>query len=397
MYQQIKSAFKYSALGYLAALSLSAHVEAQNCPSSHPLACGGACYVDAAQAASGGCSVGNNNFNNNSGGNNSNNNFNNNAGNNNAGNNNVSTNHCPSSHPYSCGSACYVDAAQAASGGCFGGGNSNGGGNNNNPPPPPPNNGGGTPPPPPPSNGGGSNPGSCGSDTNPTGLMSAVSGQRNSDTQDWCDTTCITYLANDTACVNKDNFIVTTGLVCSDPQNAIEAIKDVEYNLCIDIDDSFVAAAGYQAFSTSDIPPLNPVITKADAEVYFNALMGSPRGTNFVNVLDANNDGILTRSEASQVKGSDPTQTLNTGFGCGLSTDDVMAYVGLYMGDAAIDKYAGDLDQSVKDNMLKFTRSWQPGVTAQDCEYRGGCTGNNTSASNVSMCGRRISERDLAR
>ncbi|GLS27398.1 hypothetical protein [Marinibactrum halimedae] len=294
---------------------------------------------------------------------------------------------CPSSHPYACGGNCYVDANQAASGGCQNGGGNNGGGNNGGGNNGGGNNGGGN-------NGGGNNSG-CSSDTNPTGLMSTVSGQRNANTQNWCDTNCITYLANNTACVNKDNKIVTTGLVCSDPDNAIEAIKDIEYNLCINIDDNFISAAGYQAFNTNQIPGINPYMTKADAAIYFNALLGSPRGTELANLLDANNDGMLNRNEASQVKGSDPSQTLNTGFGCGLSTDDVLAYLGLYMGDAAIDKYAGDLDQSVKDNMLKFTRSWQPGVTAQDCQYRGGCSGNS-SASNISMCGRRIPNRDLA-
>ena len=70
--------------------------QSNNCPPSHPYECGGRCYVDAAQAAAGGCTK--------SGV--------------------VRTEEetirvtCPASHPYECGGRCYVDAAQAESAGC---------------------------------------------------------------------------------------------------------------------------------------------------------------------------------------------------------------------------------------------------------------------------------------
>lgn len=252
---------------------------------------------------------------------------------------------CPPSHPYPCGEFCYVDQDQANSAGCQGGGDGPGGD-------------GGAPP----------NGGSCFSGDNPSHV---VSGRRTEFTQDWCDTVCVSYVANGTGCMNAAGTFVSNASICSDPDNAAEAIIDIEYNLGIEIDDEFQAMAGYQG----PPPGINPSMTVEDAEVYFSALIGVEKGVELVNLLNTNGDGIVTRNEASIAKGSDPLQLLNTGFGCGLSTDDIMAYVGLYMGDGAIDKYAGDLDDSVKSAMLEFTRSWQPGVSAQDCEYRGGCDG----------------------
>ncbi len=309
------------------------------CGGSHPYECGGNCYVDAAQAQSGGCSGGNNNQNpppppppsNNSS--------------------------CGGSHPYECGGTCYVDAAQAQSAGC-----SNGNNNQNPPPPPPPpppNNQNPPPPPPPNSNNG------CGG-----GSGQIVSGCRTSETQADCDTNCVTLVGNgNDGCLNAAGIMVSRDCICSDPDNAKEAIIDIEFNLGIDIDDEFIAQSGYQG-----VPPsLNPRITLADAKTYFRALLGAQEGNQLGDDLNLNGDAWLDRNEASQAKGADPQQTLNTRFGCGLSTDDVLAYIGLYLGDGAIDKYAGDLDQSVRQNMLEFTRSWQPGTDARDCEYRGGC------------------------
>lgn len=266
---------------------------------------------------------------------------------------------CPSSHPYVCGGACYVDEAQAAAGGCTDGGNSGGNSGGNN-------------------GGGSNNNGSCQSDDNPSHV---ISGRRTEFTQSWCDTNCVTYVGNDTGCLNAAGTFVSNASICSDPANAREAIIDIEYNLGIEVDDQFQAMSGYQGAP----PSINPGMTVADATTYFSALIGNQKGQELVTLLNTNGDGWVDRNEASAAKGSDPRQLLNTGFGCGLSTDDIMAYVGLYIGDGAIDKYAGDLDESVKAAMLEFTRSWQPGVNAQACEYRGGCGnggGGNTGGGN---------------
>ncbi len=213
----------------------------------------------------------------------------------------------------------------------------------------------------------------CQSDTNPSHV---ISGRRTEFTQSWCDTVCVTYVGNNTACLNRAGTLVSNASICSDPANAKEAMIDIEYNLGIDIDDAFIAASGYQGA----VPSLNPRMKTEDVRKYFVALLGSQKGSEFTNALNLNGDGWIDRNEASQAKGADPRQVLNTGFGCGLSTDDIMAYLGLYMGDGAIDKYAGDLDPSVKEAMLRFTRSWQPGVSAQACEYRGGCGTTQSSA-----------------
>lgn len=213
----------------------------------------------------------------------------------------------------------------------------------------------------------------CQSDTNPSHV---VSGRRGEFTQPWCDTVCVTMIGNGTGCLNGNGIFVSNASICSDPANAKEAMLDIEYNLGVNIDDAFVAASGYQGA----VPSLNPRMTADDVRKYFVALLGQQKGVELTNALNTNGDGWIDRNEASAAKGADPRQILTTGFGCGLSTDDIMAYVGLYMGDGAIDKYAGDLDASVKESMLRFTRSWQPGVSAQACEYRGGCGNTQSSA-----------------
>jgi hypothetical protein len=274
----------------------------------------------------------------------------------------VSAQSCPTSHPFVCGGNCYVDAAQAASGGCATGGtttstapassraNSSIASNTSS-----------------------ASTTTCASTTNPSHV---ISGRRTADTQPWCDTVCVTLIGNGTACLNAAGTLVSNGNVCSDPANARESMIDIEYNLGINIDDQFQAQAGYQG----NVPSINPRLSYADARKYFVALLGEPRGTTFTNQLNLNGDAWLDRNEASAAKGADPRQLLGTGFGCGLSTDDIMAYVGLYMGDGAIDKYGGDLDPVVKANMLSFTRSWQPGVHAQACQYRGGCGASSSNA-----------------
>ncbi len=262
---------------------------------------------------------------------------------------------CPASHPYTCGGACYTDATQAAAGGCKTGGSTTSTATSTA------------------TSSAASSAQTCASATNPSHV---ISGRRTEFTQSWCDTVCVTYVGNGTACLNKNGTLVSNGNVCSDPANAKEAILDIEYNLHIKIDDQFKAQMGYQGTP----PSTNPRISYADAKTYFVALLGQEKGTLVTNQLNTNGDAWIDRNEATAAKGADPRQLLGTGFGCGLSTDDIMSYIGLYMGDGAIDKYGGDLDPVVKANMLKFTRSWQPGVHAQGCEYRGGCSGVSSSS-----------------
>lgn len=192
-------------------------------------------------------------------------------------------------------------------------------------------------------------------------------------TQPWCDAVCTNALANGTACNNAAGQVVTTMGVCNDPLQVRESILDIEHNLCINIDDSFISLSGY----TGQPPGVNFEITTSDAALYFAALFANDingnnvidgtevdeavaRGWNLVNELNSNGDDIIDRNEASQEKGSDPCQLLSTGFNSGLATDDILSYIGLYLGDPMVDKYAGDLEQHVKDNMLAFTRTWQP-------------------------------------
>ncbi|MBQ4818550.1 hypothetical protein [Aquimarina sp. MMG016] len=297
-----------------------------SCPSSHPYEACGRCWADANQAQSGGCGD--------TGGNTG-------GGNDNGGNQN---NNCPSSHPYSACGQCWADANQAQSGGCNedGNGNGNDGGDDNGGG----NDGGGTP---------------CGDyNYNPNNLA------------------CVTVVANGSGCMNSDGLFVSSKGVVSNPCNTKEAVLDIERNLGINIDDQFIAQCGYQG----NVPSINPTMTKSDFLIYMKALFininingktGDEFAIEFTNLLDTNNDGILTRNEASQAKGSDPRQILNLEpiftINGGLATDDVLAYVGLYLGDGALDKYAGDLPQLVQDNMANFTRTWQPGVNAASQRY----------------------------
>lgn len=296
------------------------------CPSSHPYEACGACWVDTNQAQSGGCTDTTD-------------------GNNGGGNNDDNSNSdCPSSHPYAACGQCWTDAAQAQSAGCNDQGDGNNGEGDED------NDGG---------NGDGGTP--CGNFIyNPN------------------NTACVSVVANGSGCMNSDGLFVSSRGVVSNPCNTIEAVLDIERNLGINIDDQFIAQSGYQGA----VPSINPTMTKSDFLIYMKELLkginingksGDAFAIEFTNLLDTNNDGILTRNEASQAKGSDPRQVLNLEpiftINGGLATDDVLAYVGLYLGDGALDKYAGDLPQIVQDNMARFTRTWQPGVNAASRRY----------------------------
>lgn len=268
-----------------------------------------------------------------------------------------SSNNCPSSHPYSACDRCWTDAAQAASGGCTDSGD---------------------------------NGGDTGDDSDDS--SDGDTGDDNGGTTTDCDnganwdpnnTACARDITNGNGnlaagCINSDGFFVSGDGVVSNPCNSKLAIRDIELNLGIDIDDNFYAVSDYQDV----VPAIDPTMSKSDFIVYMKALFvgisingktGDQFAVEFANLLDTDGNGILTRNEASQAKGADPRQVLNLepifGIDGGLATDDVLAYVGLYLGDGAIDKYAGDLPQVVQDNMALFTRTWQPGVTGTSARY----------------------------
>lgn len=170
-------------------------------------------------------------------------------------------------------------------------------------------------------------------------------------------------------CINRDGLYVSREYATSNPANTKEALLDIEYNLNINIDDNFIAESGYQGLP----PSINPMITVNDATKYFVAVLGSADGHALASQLNTNGDAWLDRDEATAAKGADPLQTLGipslVGGGGGLATDDVLAYIGLYFGDGALDKYAGDLGEFIMCNLTKFTRTWQPGVNAADARY----------------------------
>ncbi|WP_051336083.1 hypothetical protein [Aquimarina latercula] len=296
------------------------------CPPSHSYEACGLCWVDANQAQSGGCNeIGDGN------------------GNSDDDSNNNQNSNCESaSHPYYACGQCWENSAQAQSAGCNDNGDGNSGDGDNGDG----NDGGGT---------------SCGNFIyNPN------------------NTNCVTTVANGSGCMNSDGLFVSVRGIVSNPCNTVEAVLDIERNLGINIDNQFIAQCGYQG----NVPSINPTMTKSDFLIYMKELLkginingttGDQFAIEFTNLLDTNNDGILTRNEASQAKGSDPRQVLNLEpiftINGGLATDDVLAYVGLYLGDGALDKYAGDLPQLVQDNMAKFTRTWQPGVNAASSRY----------------------------
>jgi|GEM_PF-2272399 len=178
---------------------------------------------------------------------------------------------------------------------------------------------------------------------------------------------CVSPVGNgNDGCINSDGLFVSLRDKVSNPCNTKLAILDIEINLGIDIDDDFVENhCGYQG----PPPSINPKISVADAKIYFVALFGEKIGNEFGDLLNTNGDDWLDRNEATAAKGKDPRQTLNLPVKSGLGTDDVLAYLGLYLGDGALDKYAGDLGDEVMDNLKSFTRTWQPGTTAISPRY----------------------------
>lgn len=179
--------------------------------------------------------------------------------------------------------------------------------------------------------------------------------------------TCIKPVGNgNDGCLNSDGLFVSTRNVVSNPCNTKLAILDIEINLGIDIDDDFVENhCGYQG----QPPSINPKITVADAKIYFVKLFGEKIGNEFGDLLNTNGDLWLDRNEATAAKGADSRQLLNLPVKSGLGTDDVLAYLGLYLGDGALDKYAGDLGEEVMRNLQSFTRTWQPGATSSSKKY----------------------------
>ncbi|WP_026972080.1 hypothetical protein [Aliagarivorans marinus] len=202
---------------------------------------------------------------------------------------------------------------------------------------------------------------------------------RTADTQPWCDPVCVNQLTNGTSCNNAAGDVVTTFGFCNDAENARESIVDIQYNLCIEVDQEFIDLSGY----TGQPPSVDFKIPAADAAFYFAALfaedtngngiidgdevtLAKNRGWALANELNPSGSGMLTRNEASAVKGEDPCQLLSTGFASGLATDDILSYIGLYIGEPMVDKYAGDLEEHVKVNLEYFSRTWQPSYWAND-------------------------------
>ncbi len=212
---------------------------------------------------------------------------------------------------------------------------------------------------------------------------------RSEHTQPWCDPVCVNVLANGTACNNASGQIVTTLGVCNDGAQVRESIKDIEYNLCIDVDQVFIDQSDY----TGQPPGTNYTISTDDAALYFAALFSRDDNNNgvidgneattardkayaLVDELNTGGGNTITRNEASSAKGADPCQLLSTGFNSGLATDDILSYIGMYLGDPMLDKYAGDLATHISENMRAFTRTWQPSYWKEN----GSVIGNNPSA-----------------
>lgn len=209
----------------------------------------------------------------------------------------------------------------------------------------------------------------------PNGLTAAGKDMRTEHTQPWCDPVCVVSTTGGTSCKNAAGNAVSTLGVCNDGIQAQESIKDIEYNLCINIDQQFINDSTYQG-----LPPGGDyTIPTADAAFYFatlfsvdsngNGVIDGPeataardRGWSLANELNSNGDNIITRNEAGAVKGADDCQLLSTGFTSGLATDDILSYIGLYLGDPMIDKYAGDLEgeDDIKEKLLHYSRTWQP-------------------------------------
>lgn len=274
---------------------------------------------------------------------------------------------CPSSHPlYSetCGQ-CFESESQAATSNCSIDNNSgtpsptaspDPGGNSNVPPI------------------GNNNPSSCGIQSNSGEVLEYTSLFDNSSTNGIVtvlqDVDCITQVGNgNDGCINRDGLYVSREYSVSNPDNTREALLDIEYNLGINIDDNFIAESGYQGSP----PSINTMIHIDDARIYFQAVLGKSDGDQLLQKLNTDGNEWLDRNEATAAKGADPLQTLGIpsleGGGGGLATDDVLAYVGLYFGDGALDKYAGDLGDFIMCNLVKFTRTWQPGTNAADARY----------------------------
>lgn len=209
----------------------------------------------------------------------------------------------------------------------------------------------------------------------PKGLTAAGKDMRSEHTQPWCDPVCSQVTTNGTSCKNAAGQSVTTLGVCNDATQSIESIKDIEYNMCIDIDDRFISEAGYNGqppgtdyqISTTDAAFFFAVLFSKDSNgngVIDGAEVASARdsGWQLTNELNLNGDNTITRGEAGQSKGADPCQLLSTGFSSGLATDDILSYIGMYLGDPMIDKYAGDLEgeDGIKEKLLTFSRTWQP-------------------------------------
>lgn len=177
------------------------------------------------------------------------------------------------------------------------------------------------------------------------------SGCRTFQTQPDCDTVCAGSLFDD-GCFNEDGQFVTPACVCSNSNNSVEAIRDIEIALGIDIDDRFVEVAGYQG----PPPALNPIISVQDAERFFSAILQPDQASLLLSLLNLNGDALLERNEASLAK-SNPA--LESAFGCNLwAVDNLLALLGLYLPNGSVDRYQGSLNPDIFTALLGISRAF---------------------------------------
>lgn len=183
------------------------------------------------------------------------------------------------------------------------------------------------------------------------------SGCRTAQTQQDCDTECASPIF-DEGCFNAAGLFVSPQCVCSNPQNSVGAVQDIEVALGIDIDDAFVATCGYQGSP----PPLNPTISVVDATRFFSAILPQDQVNLLVTVLNSNGDGIIDRNEAALNKNS---SGLETAFGCNFwGVDNLLAHIGLYIPNGAVDRYQGSLNPDILTNLQAISRTFSNRNTA---------------------------------
>ena len=141
----------------------------------------------------------------------------------------------------------------------------------------------------------------------------------------------------------------------SDAVNAVQALLDLEQNLAIDIDDNLINHAEYIGHP----PSINTEIAVEDAYTFFSIVFDPDTANTIINRLDMNRDSIITRSEAFP-SSSDLTLSIVSYFKSEAEKNNLLAYIGLYLPDGAIDAYSGTISLELKERLLEYTRTWEP-------------------------------------